>query len=127
MRKLLAVFVCIAMFMQMGISVYAGYEGVGGYETAYEPASGTANHIEVWANYAFVSTSTGLEIYDINTGELTANWRFGRDDVLNGGTSFKPNQTIVTDDYIIIVATFKNNYDIIKFGDSDERKLYNAF
>ncbi len=105
MKKLLSVVLCIAIIASVGTVAMADYDEVGNYETTYNTETGNAVSVTAWADYLFVSTAQALEIYDINTDELVGTWKFTNTQIPSVGTTFKPANVVVTDEYVIIAAT----------------------
>lgn len=74
-------------------------------EEEIEMADGSAvTSVTAWNNYLFASTAKGLKIYDINTRELVATWKFTNTDIPAVGNQFTPVFATVSDDYIVVLS-----------------------
>ncbi len=60
--------------------------------------------VSAWNNYLFASTPKGLKIYDINTMELVATWKFTNSNIPAVGNQFVPVSATVSDAYIVVLS-----------------------
>lgn len=110
MRRITAILTSLFLLITTVCPVFAGVTESATLTLPSDAELG--GNLATWSTYLFLSGEDGISVVDVKANKTEAKWTFNSGEI-PGVEIFKPTQTVVTNDYIIIsndltIAVFKN-------------------